>query len=57
MMSGMSFKNTQNALMKVKTMKINLPVTQHEVMLLAGQNIVSKTDLKGQITYVNEVFS
>ena len=37
-------------------MKINLPVTQHEVMLLAGQNIVSKTDLKGQITYVNEVF-
>ena len=37
-------------------MKINLPVTQHEVMLLAGQNIVSKTDLKGQITYVNETF-
>jgi hypothetical protein len=38
-------------------MKINLPVTQHEVMLLAGQNIVSKTDLKGQITYVNETLS
>ena len=37
-------------------MKINLPVTQHEVMLLTGQNIVSKTDLKGQITYVNETF-
>ena len=37
-------------------MKINLPVTQKEVVLKAGQNIVSKTDLKGQITYVNEVF-
>jgi len=37
-------------------MKINLPVTQNEVMLKTGQNIVSKTDLKGRITYVNEVF-
>ncbi|HSG24015.1 MAG TPA: Tar ligand binding domain-containing protein, partial [Azonexus sp.] len=37
-------------------MKINQPVTQKEVMLEAGQSIVSKTDLKGLITYVNEVF-
>jgi len=37
-------------------MKINLPITQKEVVLKAGRNIVSKTDLKGQITYVNEVF-
>jgi len=37
-------------------MKINQPVTQKEVMLEAGQSIVSKTDLKGQITYVNQAF-
>lgn len=37
-------------------MKINMPVTQKEVLLSAGQAIVSKTDLKGQITYVNQVF-
>ena len=37
-------------------MKINQPVTQKEVILEAGQSIVSKTDLKGQITYVNQIF-
>jgi methyl-accepting chemotaxis protein len=37
-------------------MKTNLPVTQKEVLLGAGQSIVSTTDLKGQITYINRVF-
>lgn len=37
-------------------MKTNLPVTQKEILLEPGQTIVSKTDLKGQITYVNRAF-
>lgn len=37
-------------------MKTNLPVTQNELMLKAGGSIVSKTDLKGLITYVNQDF-
>lgn len=37
-------------------MKINLPVTSNEVELEARHLIVSKTDLKGQITYVNRDF-
>lgn len=37
-------------------MKINLPVTQIEVPFPPGTRIVSKTDLKGIITYVNEGF-
>ncbi len=37
-------------------MKINMPVTQHEVELKENALIVSKTDLKGQITYVNRDF-
>ena len=37
-------------------MKINLPVTQHEVELQEHALIVSKTDLKGQITYINRDF-
>ncbi len=37
-------------------MKINLPVTQHEVELQEHTLIVSKTDLKGQITYINRDF-
>ena len=37
-------------------MKTNLPVTQKEILLGAGQSIVSKTDLKGQIAYVNQAF-
>ena len=37
-------------------MKTNLPVTQKEVLLGAGQSIVSTTDLKGQITYINRDF-
>ncbi len=37
-------------------MKTNMPVTNNEVQLAAGQLIVSKTDLKGIITYVNSDF-
>ncbi|MRR49998.1 MAG: PAS domain S-box protein [Rhodocyclaceae bacterium] len=37
-------------------MKTNLPVTQNEVLLHSETLIVSKTDLKGQITYVNKDF-
>ena len=37
-------------------MKINMPVTQKEVFLEVGETIVSKTDLKGQITYINQTF-
>ncbi len=37
-------------------MRINLPVTNIEQHLNDGEYIVSKTDLKGRITYVNSVF-
>ena len=37
-------------------MKNNQPVTQREVPFPSGTYIVSRTDLKGAITYVNETF-
>ena len=37
-------------------MKINMPVTQVETPFPDGINIVSKTDLKGRITFVNSDF-
>ncbi len=37
-------------------MRNNLPVTDHEVVLTPETLIVSKTDLKGRITYVNRDF-
>ncbi|MBB5205669.1 PAS domain S-box-containing protein [Inhella inkyongensis] len=37
-------------------MRSNLPVTQKEWVLRDGMTIVSRTDLKGRITYVNEDF-
>lgn len=37
-------------------MKINEPVTDHEVKMKEGTILVSKTDLKGIITYVNQDF-
>jgi len=37
-------------------MKINHPITQVERFLEAGKPIVTKTDLKGKITYANESF-
>lgn len=37
-------------------MKINLPVTQREKPFPRGRYLVSKTDLKGIITYANDAF-
>jgi PAS domain S-box-containing protein len=37
-------------------MRTNLPVTQQEYVLPDGATIVSRTDLKGRITYVNDDF-
>ena len=37
-------------------MKINEPVTQNEVKMKEGSILVSKTNLKGIITYVNQDF-
>ncbi|MDP3438597.1 MAG: PAS domain S-box protein, partial [Azonexus sp.] len=37
-------------------MKTNLPITQVEVSFPSGRYIVSRTDLKGLTTYVNDTF-
>ncbi len=37
-------------------MRTNLPVTGKEILLQDHETIVSKTDLKGRITYVNQTF-
>ncbi len=37
-------------------MRKNLPITQQEYLLPEGMTIVSCTDLKGRITYVNPDF-
>ena len=37
-------------------MRTNLPITQQEYVLRDGMTIVSRTDLKGRITYVNDDF-
>ncbi|MCK2128193.1 methyl-accepting chemotaxis protein, partial [Thauera aromatica] len=37
-------------------MKINLPVTDNELQIRDGEDIVSRTDLRGVITYVNDAF-
>ena len=37
-------------------MKTNLPVTQTELPFPRGRYIVSRTDLKGIITYANDTF-
>ena len=37
-------------------MKINMPVTQHEVLLPKNRYLVSRTDLKGIIAHANDTF-
>ena len=37
-------------------MKINMPVTNTEQVMKEGETLVSKTDLKGAITFVNTAF-
>ena len=37
-------------------MKVNMPVTDHEVFMDEGKPIISKTNLKGQIVEVNRTF-
>lgn len=37
-------------------MRTNLPVTNTEHMLKEGMSLVSKTDTKGRITYMNPAF-
>lgn len=37
-------------------MKINTPITQKEIPIKENSTIVSKTDVKGVITYVNQDF-
>ena len=37
-------------------MKVNTPVTNQENAMVEGTILVSKTDLKGAITYANQAF-
>ena len=37
-------------------MKKNMPITDNELLFDASQQIVSKTDMKGRITYINQDF-
>jgi len=37
-------------------MKINLPVTDKEILMQKGEILLSRTDLKGRILYVNDAF-
>ena len=37
-------------------MRINMPVTDKEVMMTAGEILVTRTDRKGHITYANDEF-
>ncbi|TRW94343.1 methyl-accepting chemotaxis protein [Candidatus Methylobacter oryzae] len=37
-------------------MKINMPITNNEIILKKGTILVSRTDLMGRITYVNDAF-
>lgn len=37
-------------------MKLNMPVTNHEVVMKAGTILVTRTDLKGVITFANDAF-
>ncbi|MGZ5044924.1 MAG: methyl-accepting chemotaxis protein [Methylobacter sp.] len=37
-------------------MKINMPVTDKEILMTTGDILVTRTDLKGRITYANDAF-
>src|SRR4051794_3997079 len=37
-------------------MRVNLPVTSEEYVLPEGEVIVTRTDLKGRVTYANDAF-
>lgn len=37
-------------------MKVNMPVTDHEIVMKKGTILVTRTNLKGIITYVNDAF-
>jgi methyl-accepting chemotaxis protein len=37
-------------------MKMNMPVTNHEIMMKPGTILVTRTDLKGIITFANDAF-
>ncbi|MGZ5049915.1 MAG: methyl-accepting chemotaxis protein [Methylobacter sp.] len=37
-------------------MKVNMPVTDKEILMEKGEILVTRTDLKGRITYVNDAF-
>ena len=37
-------------------MRSNMPVTNIEYVLPEGEVIISRTDIKGRVTYVNESF-
>jgi methyl-accepting chemotaxis protein len=37
-------------------MKINMPVTDKEIVMKNGDILVTRTDLKGMITYANDAF-
>jgi len=37
-------------------MKVNMPITDNELIFDASQQIVSRTDLQGKITYINQDF-
>ncbi|MES2102436.1 MAG: methyl-accepting chemotaxis protein [Pseudomonadota bacterium] len=45
-----------NQIFQGPAMRTNLPITQIEYVMKDGESIVSKTDLKGKITYVNPYF-
>lgn len=54
--SGASRHNNISFFTRGNRMRMNMPVTNVERPLIEGKSIVSKTDLKGNITYVNPYF-
>ena len=52
----MMSENCRQSMREESVLKKNLPVTQREVPFPPGRYIVSRTDLKGVITYANDTF-